>query len=262
MFSHFIVFFLISFIYCIAILLLTYFFIYKKIAFHLNHIIAFGTGFLIIFLFFDFLPHSFSKEMNVSNIMIMVMGFLVNIFSELVILPRMKFLNKLLPDKKEDCDQHHLNHTHYHLIPSSTACSAIACLILCAFFDGIRLASAVLIDIKTAIMMSVGLLFHLLPESITVLGIGFSSGFSRKSLVGIILVFCFAFLGGYHIFFLLSYIEQLESFILPFASGLFLYVCFIHLVPIVIKFKVKKWFVMGAVLCFIFLHISSLVSPD
>ncbi|MDE0518709.1 MAG: ZIP family metal transporter [Bdellovibrionales bacterium] len=257
----FIVFFFLSIIYCIAILLLTYFFIYKKISFHLHHVVAFGTGFLIILVFFDFLPHSFSTEVSVRNIiMIMAMGFLVNAFSEVGILPYMKFLNKLLPGKKHNCHQHDSSHIHYHLIPSSVGCSAVGCLILCAFFDGVRLASALLIDMKTAMMMSIGLLFHLLPESVTVLGIGLSSGFSRRSLFGIILAFCFAFLGGYHVFFLLSYMENLESFVLPFASGLFLYVCFVHLIPIVIKFKVKKWFLLGAILCFIFLYSSVFLS--
>ncbi|MDE0118750.1 MAG: ZIP family metal transporter [Bdellovibrionales bacterium] len=260
MFSNFIVFFLFSFTYCIAILFLTYFFIYKKITFHLHHAVAFGAGFLIILLFFDFLPHSFSTEMGMYNVMIMAMGFLVNTFSEVGILPHMKFLNKLLPDKKHDCHQHDSSHIHYHLIPSSVGCSAVGCLILCAFFDGMRLASALLVDMKTAIIMSIGLLFHLLPESVAVVGIGLSSGFSRKSLFGIILVFCFAFLCGYHVFFLLSYIENLEHFILPFASGLFLYVCFVHLIPIVIKFKVKKWFLIGAALCFIFLYCDFFIS--
>ena len=259
--SHsFIVFFLLSVVYCIAILLLTYFFIHKKIKLHLHHFVAFGTGFLVILVFFDFLPHSFNTKMSVYNIMIMLAGFLVNAFSEIGILPRLKFLNKLLPDKKHDCHQHDSDHIHYHLMPSSVGCSAVGCLILCAFFDGVRLASTLFVDMGTAILMSIGLLFHLLPESVTVVGIGLSSGFSRKSLFGIILVFCFAFLGGYHVFFLLSYIEHLQNFVLPFASGLFLYVCFVHLIPVVIKFKVKKWFFIGAGLCFILLQSYFLLS--
>ena len=260
--SHsFFVFFLLSVVYCVAVLLLTYFFIYKKIRFDLHHVVAFGTGFLVILLFFDFLPHSFdTTEAGLYSIMIMLAGFLVNAFSEIGVLPRLKFLNKLLPDKKHDCHEHDSEHIHYHLMPSSVGCSAVGCLILCAFFDGIRLASALLIDMGTAIMMSIGLLFHLLPESVAVIGIGLSSGFSRKSLLGIILVFCFAFLGGYHIFFLLSYMENWQNLVLPFASGLFLYVCFVHLIPIVIRFKVKKWFLMGAGLCFIFLQSSFLLS--
>ena len=58
-----------------------------------------------------------------------------------------------------------------------------------------------MIDTETAVLMSIGLLFHLLPESVTVVGIGLSSGFSRKSLLNIIFIFCLAFLGGYQVFF-------------------------------------------------------------
>ena len=260
MLDHFIIFFLISIAYCLAILCLTYFFIYKKVKIPLQHIMAFGAGFLTIFVLFDFLPHSINTGSNVyQNIMFILVGFLVNAFSEIGLLPRIKFLNRLLPKEKHDCHQHDSQHIHYHLMPSSVGCSAVGCFILCAFFDGIRLAAALLIDVGTAVMMSIGLLFHLLPESITVVGIGLSSGFSRKSMLGIILVFCLAFLGGYQIFFLLSYIEYLQNFVLPFASGLLIYVCFVHFIPMVIKFKIKKWFFISAGLCFILLQFFRLI---
>ncbi len=244
--SHFIIFSLFSLLYFLAILCLTYFFIYKKVKLHLHHIIAVGAGILITLVFFDFLPHSLDTGIRWYNIIIILAGFLVNAFAEIVILPRIKFLNRLLPDKQHDCHQHDSEHTHYHLIPSSAGCSVVSCLILCAFFDGARLASALFIDVETAIMMGIGLLFHLLPECIAVVGIGLSSGFSRKFLLSIPMVFCFAFLGGYHIFFLLSYIPNLQTLFLPFASGLFLYVCFVHFIPIVIKFKKTFWFFIGA----------------
>lgn len=258
--DNFIIFFLLSLAYCVAILFLTYFFVYKKIKFHLQHIIGFGAGVLIILVLFDFLPHAFNTEHKLyQNIILILAGFLVNAFSEVGILPHMKFLNRLLPDEKHDCHQHDSEHVHYHLMPASIGCSAVGCLILCAFFDGIRFASALLIDVGTAVVMSIGLLFHLLPESVTVIGIGLSSGFSRKSLLGIILVFCLAFLGGYQVFFLLSHVEYLHDFVLPFALGLFIYLCCVHFIPMVIKLKVKRWFFIGAGLCFVLLQFSKLV---
>ena len=248
--------------YCAAVIGMTCFFIYKKTELPVKHIVAFGAGILFIFIFFDLFPHIFQEDIEVSKTVIFVLaGFLVNAFSEIYILPKLKFLNRILPAKKHDCREHDLEYVHYHLLPAGTGCSAMACFILCAFFDGLRLAGAFITDIKTAVIMSIGLLLHLLPESVTVVGIGLSSGFSRKSVVKIISLFCLAFLGGCHAFFLFSYIEYLHSFVLPFATGLFLYVCFVHLVPLVIKLKVKKWFFAGAVVFLAILQASRLWFP-
>ena len=258
--NNFIIFFLLSLVYCIIILCLTYLFVYKKVKFHLPNIVAFGAGVLAILVLFDFLPHALNTENSLyKSIILISAGFLVNALSEVGIIPRMKFLNRLLPKEKHDCHQHDSEHVHYHLKSSSVGCSAVGCLILCAFFDGIRFASTLLIGMETAIMMSIGLLFHLLPESVTVIGIGLSSGFSRKALLRIVLVFCLAFLGGYQVFFLLSHIQYLHNFVLPFALGLFIYLCCVHFIPMVIKLKKKKWFFIGAGLCFILSQLSHLV---
>ena len=233
---------------------------YKKIKFNLQNVVALGAGVLAILVLFDFLPYALNTTNALyKSIILILAGFLVNALSEIGIIPRLKFLNRLLPNKKHDCHQHDSEHVHYHLMSSSVGCSAVGCLILCAFFDGIRFASTVFIGVETAIMMSVGLLFHLLPESVTVIGIGLSSGFSRKSLLRIILVFCLAFLGGYQVFFLLSHIQSLHSFVLPFALGLFIYLCCVHFIPMVIKLKKKKWFCIGAGLCFALLQLSHLL---
>ena len=252
MFNSFFSFSLLSIGYCCAILILTWFFINKKIKVPLKYVIALSAGILITLVVVEFLPHSFEEGNNVYKSLIFILiGLAVNAFSEFIVLPKIKFINQLLPAGKHDCHQHDSEHTHYHLMPSSVGCSAVGCLILCSFFDGIRLASALSMDVETAFIVSLGILLHLLPESVTVVGIGFSSGFSRKALSRIVVVFCLAFLGGFHSFFLLSHIESLQSWVLPFASGLFIYVCSVHLIPMVIKLKVKKWFFLGAIATFL-----------
>ena len=260
--DNFITFFSLSLLYCVIILCLTYLFIYKKVKLPLQNIVAFGAGVLSILVVTDFLPHIFITGSSVyKSISLILAGLLVNAFSEIFLLPRMKFLNRLLPAEKHDCHQHDSQHVHYHLMPSSVGCSAVACLILCAFFDGIRFATTLMIDTETGVLMSIGLLFHLLPESVTVVGIGLSSGFSRKSLLNIIFIFCLAFLGGYQVFFLLSHLEHLQHFILPFAFGLFVYVCLVHLIPMVIKLKIKRWFFVGASVCFILSRFTMMMLP-
>ncbi len=252
--DNFLFFSVLSFAYCFVVLTLTGFFIYKKKQLNLSRAVALSAGVIVILAVFEFLPHSLSAGAGWRSLIIISIGFLVNAFAEIIILSNTKFLNRLLPAGTHDCHQHDSEHTHFHLVPSSAGCSVVSCLVLCAFFDGTRLAGALLIDIKTAFIMSIGLLFHLLPESLAVAGIGLSSGFSRKFLLILSLIFCLAFLAGYHLFFLLSRVAGgALSFFQPFAAGLFLYVCFVHFFPIVIKFKVKRWFLIGAGLGALFL---------
>ena len=117
--DNFIAFFLLSLFYCVIILCLTYFFIYKKVKFPLQNVVAFGAGVLSILIITEFLPHIFITENSVyRSISLMLAGLLVNAFAEIFLLPRMKFLNKLLPAEKHDCHQHDFQHIHYHLIPS------------------------------------------------------------------------------------------------------------------------------------------------
>ena len=257
MLNHFIIFFFLSLLYCFIILFLAYFLIYKKIKINSQSIVSFSAGTIIVLVFFEFLPHSLDMHNNIyKSVIFILIGFLVNALAEVVILPRIKFLNKLLPKEKHDCQEHDSQHVHHHLIPSSACCSVAGCLILCAFFDGIRFASTVLINMEAAIIMSVGLLLHLIPESVAVIGAGLSSQLSRKSIWRITIAFCLAFLTGYQLFFLLSHVKYLQSFLLPFVSGLFIYICFVHFIPMIIKVKAKKWFFISAGLCFLLLKIS------
>ena len=253
--------FFISTLYCIIILCVTYLFIHNKFKFQLTKIIAFGSGFLSIFVVIEILPHTLKESSNLFiSLSLILFGFILNATTERWILPKLKFLNHLLQKNKHKYSEHDTVYTHYRLMPSSMGCSAMGCFILCAFFDGIRLNSGLLINPQATVMISLGLLFHLLPESITILGIGFSSGFSRKTLLYIISLFCLSFMAGSVSFFALSTVEVIEQSSLAIASGLFIYVCSIHLIPATIKTKQVKWFFIGVSMC-LFLNLLSHLIP-
>ena len=252
MFENIIALFL-SVFYCGAILTLTWLFIHRKIPIHVQNLTAFGAGSLISLILLEMLPLSLNSNTSwVVSIIFIGAGFLVNMFAEFFILPRLPFLARLLPAEQHDCHQHDADHVHYHLLPSSVSCSVLPCFVLCAFFDGIRLSSTLLIETSTAVLVSVSLLFHLLPESIIVVGIGMASRLSRKILFIIVSIFCLSFLIGYFSFFFLSYIHNLEQFVLSFACGLFIYVSGVHLIPMVANMKMKKWFFIGLLLMSLF----------
>ena len=247
--NNFILFFLLSLLFSGLIFSLTVFLAYlPKTKQYLWSVTAFGSGVLLSLIVFDFLPHALESDKLSSTLIFILLGFAVNAFSEMVWLPRVKFLNRFWPKSPDLC--HEKEHIHYHFMPSATGCSALACLMLCAFFDGLRLASATLLDLETAIIMGFGLLFHLIPESVTVISIGLSAGFSKKTLLKISLLFCASFLLGYQALFVLSLMEVLKTAILPFAGGLFLYVSCIHLIPMIFKLKLLKPFFIGMIFCF------------
>ena len=252
--------FLISTLYCAIILFITYFFIHNKIKVQLTKIIAFGAGFLSTFVLVEILPHTFKESSQLSTtILLIICGFIINAIAERWILPKLSFLNRLLPKEKHKCSQHDAAHVHYHLLPPYMGCSAMGCFILCAFFDGIRLNSGLLINPQATVLISIGLLFHLLPESITIVGIGMSSGFSRKTLGRIITLFCLSLMAGSASFFILSELQSLESIALALAAGLFIYVCSIHLIPVTIKIKQIKWLLTGIGTCLLLILTEQLI---
>ena len=252
--------FFIPLLYCIVILSITYFFIHNTIQVQLTKIIAFGAGFLSTFVLFEILPHTLTESISLPyTLLLIVIGFCINAVAERWILPRLRFLNQLLPTTSHKCSEHDATHIHYHLLPPSMGCSAMGCFILCAFFDGIRLNSGLLINPQATFMISLGLLFHLLPESITIVGIGLSSGFSRKAITGIVAIFCLALMAGSVSFLTLSNLHTVENITLALATGLFIYVCSIHLIPVTIKIKQTKWFLMGIGICLLLSLIARLI---
>ena len=252
--------FFISTLYCAIILFITYFLIHNKIKIQLTKIIAFGAGFLSTFVLVEILPHTFKESTQIFNTTLLIIcGFFINAVAERWILPKLSFLNHLLPKEKHECSQHDAAHVHYHLLPPSMGCSAMGCFILCAFFDGIRLNSGLLINPQATVLISIGLLFHLLPESITIVGIGMSSGFSRKALGRIIALFCLSLMAGSASFFALSKLQTVESTTLALAAGLFIYVCSIHLIPVTIKIRQIKWLLAGIGICLLLAFTAHLI---
>ena len=243
--------------YCCVVLLLTYFFVHTQTKLPLTQLVAFGSGALVMLIFYDFFPKMMETTNTwYMNIFLILCGFSINGLAEILILPHIKSLNRFLPKEKHDCHDHDHDHIHhYHLLPSSVGCSIVGCFILCAFFDGIRLSSSLLMGFQTTVLTGIGLLCHLLPESITVIGIALSSGLA-SSVVSIVLIYCLALLGGSSSYLFFSHIQHLGNFALPVAVGLFIYVCAVHLIPMVIKTKQKKWLSIGALFCFLFISLS------
>ncbi len=109
------------------------------------------------------------------------------------------------------------------------------------FIDGLVIASTFLIDIKLGIITSFAIALHEIPQEIGDFGVLLYSGFSRKkALFSNFLVALTSVLGGILGYFLSFQIENMTSYLLPFAAGGFIYIAASDLMPEIRKEKSFK----------------------
>jgi len=100
------------------------------------------------------------------------------------------------------------------------------------FIDGLVIAATFLIDIKLGIVTSFAIALHEIPQEIGDFGVLLYSGFSRqKALIANFLVALTAVFGGIFGYFLSFQIENITSYLLPFAAGGFIYIAASDLMP-------------------------------
>ena len=210
---------------------------------NLKPLIAFGSGALLSICFLDFLPQAFTNQTSYEVISLFILfGILVQGLADIYLLPQLSFLDKWL--KKENSNP---VHSHSHTFNTGSVCSLAGCLSICSFFDGIRLFSALNITESVAFITAFALFFHLLSEGVLVASLVLSSGIKKKALF--VFVFCMAgalILGA--LFAQLFFISFSYSALIAFASGMLIYVCFVHLLPFSLKQRKKSWFFIGLLL--------------
>jgi len=107
--------------------------------------------------------------------------------------------------------------------------------------DGLVIASTFLIDIKLGVITSFAIALHEIPQEIGDFGVLLYSGFSRKkALYSNFLVALTSVLGGIIGYFLSFQIENMTSYLLPFAAGGFIYIAASDLMPEIRKEKSFK----------------------
>ena len=237
-------------IFCFSLILLgsCLFVAYFGRKWNLTPLVALGSGALLSVCFLEFVPYAFEGHSSPEMISIFILsGILVQGLADIYLLPHLGFLDKWV--KKGDSKA---VHSHSHTLNTGSVCSVVGCLSICSFFDGIRLFSALSIKESVAFVTALALFFHLLSEGVLVAILALSSGLRKRALF--VLVFCVAgalVLGALlaHLFF----ISFSSSALIAFASGILIYVCFVHLLPFSLKQGKKSWFFLGLFL-FLCLH--------
>ena len=160
-------------------------------------------------------------------------------------------MSKLSP---HSCEHHHDQNLDdsASVISRQAACSSIGCILVCAFFDGMGIPAAFQLSKEAGLVVGSSLFLHTIPEGALAASIAFAGGLSKKeSKLGIYLV-ALAILSGSVLSTSLSIVFSFEAFILPFVSGVLVYVAIGHLIPAVLKTKNGLYFVvLGAVFIFL-----------
>jgi zinc transporter ZupT len=113
-------------------------------------------------------------------------------------------------------------------LTSESACSAIACFTVCAFFDGMVISSAHHLDARFSLLLWLGVVLHLLPEAVLAGVVALAGGANRlgarKSVAVVSLAF---FLGGCVPLLIHGY----EAPFLAISAGILMFTAFSQLLP-------------------------------
>jgi len=206
----------------------------KKV-FSQNYVTSVSAGLMTGLIFFKFLPHSLEEVSSFTFSMVLLCSLILLLLTETYLTG---VLDRLFPKRNQSkagsCSHYHQHHHHF----AHGSFSAIGCLLICAFFDGVRMGAALWIDSSTSAMAFLALFAHILPEGLAVLlltrGIGKNNLFVK-------LILCVLF--GLGILLTgVGYFESFEKVVLMFSTASLFYVVFIHLLPVAFQRGNQRWF--------------------
>lgn len=247
--------------------------------------IALAAGFMMVLVFTDLIPHNIAEFPDEPRTFFLLglSGMALVILAERYLTPRLTFLENVLHSghsekihihehaEGEDCHHHehshgqleeadhcesshehgHLHqHTHPELIGKGEVCSAVACFMICSFFDGVSLASIQAVDSKLGLLMIVGVVLHLLPEGILSGMLSLAGGASLDAAKKVVLLIGGSFLLGALVPFAL---RGYEIYLMAVSSGILIFVTMVQLLPTALRVRwAPLWLFSGAGLFLIF----------
>ena len=250
--------------------------------------IAVASGYMLAALFLDLLPENIGSYPNGAKSFFAwsLLGMLLVIVSERYVLPRIRFVEQFFHSQDEglahihthdeslhsgsehshhdhhdlkdarDCEQSHEHahihqHTHGEILGHGEVCSAIACFMICSFFDGIALSSVQAVDQKLGILMVIAVILHLLPEGILSGAMVLAGGATVKSAQKVII-----FIGGAFVLGALvpKIIQGQEPTFLAVASGIITFVTLVQLLPTALRLKFAPIWIATGIGLFLLSH--------
>ena len=172
--------------------------------------LAFGAGFMLALVLVGVLPEVFVSPDPVAAGMLVLLGYLLVHVTQHVLTPHFHFGEET------------------HSVPASAGYSALIGLTLHAFFDGVAIASGLLVSLPLGVLFFLAVLLHKLPEGVTVASVMLASGQGRREALLAGLLLGVATIVGT---LLTEAVAMLSRYGLALAAGVTLYVAASNLVP-------------------------------
>jgi len=190
--------------------------------------LAFGAGFMLALVLVGVLPEVFAASDRAAAGLLVLAGYGLVHIAQHVFTPHFHFGEET------------------HAVPTSAGYSALVGLTLHAAFDGVAIASGLLVSRPLGVLFFLAILLHKLPEGVTVASVMLASGQSRRHAETAGLVLGIATIAGA---LLTEAVAPLARYGLALAAGVTLYVAASNLVPEVQArrgFRVTAAFLGGA----------------
>jgi zinc and cadmium transporter len=189
---------------------------------YLKYFIALGAGFMLATALIEMIPESVKLHGNsgsyffndINSVFVFVLaGYFVVHFFEHTVAPHFHFGE----------ETHHEEMSHAH-----AGYAALLGLVIHTFFDGVAIASGLLVSTWLGAVIFVAIFLHKIPEGFTVASLMLASGQSRRVAFVSSAILGAATLAGMGLMFLL---RTTVADALPFSAGVTLYVAASDLIP-------------------------------
>jgi zinc transporter ZupT len=189
---------------------------------YLKYFIALGAGFMLATAMIEMIPESVKLRGDTSSVffnstssvfMIVLAGYFLVHFFEHTLAPHFHFGE----------ETHHEEISHAH-----ASYAALLGLVIHTFFDGVAIASGLLVSSWLGGVIFVAIFLHKIPEGFTVASLMLASGQSRRAAFASSAVLGAATLAGMALMFA---IRGVVADALPFSAGVTLYVAASDLIP-------------------------------
>lgn len=179
----------------------------------LKYLLGFGAGFMLAAVVLEMIPESFQHQEEAAVAVWILAGYLIIQFFEHTIAPHFHFGEEV-----------HTEEMHRH----GVAVTAVVALTIHAFFDGVTIASGLLVNLRLGLLLFLAVLLHKIPEGFTVASIVMSAGKTGRAAINATLLIAVATFAG---IFCVVLMDRTITFALPLSAGATLYIATSDLIP-------------------------------
>jgi zinc transporter ZupT len=176
----------------------------------LKYLLGLGAGFMLGATLLRMVPESFALTPRAPYLILA--GYMLVHFFEHTLAPHFHFGEEV----------------HHEVMSSAVGLSAVLGLSIHTFFDGVSIASGLMVSLSLGLLVFCAVILHKIPEGVTVATIALASGQSKRvALTSSCVLGAATFLGavGMH------YVEGALTWALPVSTGVTLYVAASDLLP-------------------------------